>query len=89
MILDQMVADIPQVHSAAVDFFLGIILICYGYLQIFELGTLANDLLHVLMYSDFVLHAVHGTEIYFQLSQHLLLDQSPYSGLMKLMVCML
>jgi len=37
----------------------------------------------------FVLHAVHGTEIYFQLSQHLLLDQSPYSGLMKLMVCML
>jgi len=41
------------------------------------------------MYCDFVLHAVHGTEIYFQLSQHLLLDQSPYSGLMKLMVCML
>jgi len=28
MILDQMVADIPQVHSAAVDFFLNIILIC-------------------------------------------------------------
>ena len=36
-----------------------------------------------------VLLAVHGTEIYFQLSQHSVLDQSPYSGLMKLMVCML
>jgi hypothetical protein len=34
-----------------------------------------------------VLRAVHET--YFQLSQHLLLDHSPYSGLMKLMVCML
>jgi len=41
------------------------------------------------MYCDFVLLAVHGTEIYFQLSQHSVLDQSPYSGLMKLMVCML
>jgi hypothetical protein len=41
------------------------------------------------MYCDFVLHAVHGTEIYFQLFQHLLLDQSPYNGLMKLMVYML
>jgi hypothetical protein len=40
------------------------------------------------MYRDFVLHAVHGTEIYFQLSQHLPLDQSPYNGVMKLMVCM-
>ena len=37
MILDQMVGGIPQVHSAAVDFFLSAILICYGYLQIFEL----------------------------------------------------
>ena len=37
----------------------------------------------------FVLYAVHGAEIYFQLSQHLLLDQSPYNGLMKLMVCTL
>jgi len=37
MILYQTVADIPQVHSAAVDFFLRAIFICYGYLQIFEL----------------------------------------------------
>jgi hypothetical protein len=45
-------------------------------------ATLLKDLL----YCDFVLHAVHGTETYFQLSQHLLLDRSPYSGLMKLMM---
>jgi hypothetical protein len=38
MILDQMVGGIPQVHSAAVNFFLRVILLCYGYLQIFELG---------------------------------------------------
>ena len=37
----------------------------------------------------FVLLAVHGTEICFQLSHHSFLDQSPYNGLMKLMVCML
>jgi len=49
-------------------------------------ATLSKVLLHVFMYCDFVLHAVHGTETYFQLSQHLLLHQSPYSGLMKLMV---
>ena len=41
------------------------------------------------MYCDFVLLAVHETEAYIQLSQHLLLDQSPYSGPVKLMVCML
>jgi hypothetical protein len=28
MILDQMVGGIPQVHSAAVDFILNVILIC-------------------------------------------------------------
>ena len=75
-------------HFAAVDFFLSVILICYGYLQIFELVTLSKDSLHVFMYCDFVLLAVHGTETYFQLSQHSLLDQSPYSGLIQLMVCM-
>jgi hypothetical protein len=37
MILDQMVGGIAQVHSAAVDFFLSIILMCSGYLQGFEL----------------------------------------------------
>ena len=37
MIVDQMLAGIPQVQSAAVDFFLSVILICWGYLQIFEL----------------------------------------------------
>ena len=31
-----MVGSIPQVHSAAVHFFLSVILICYGYLQMFE-----------------------------------------------------
>jgi hypothetical protein len=83
-------------------------------------ATFSKDLLHVFIYCDFVLHAVHGTETYcvlravyrtetffvlgavhgtetcafhetetyFQLSQHLLLDQSPYSGLVKLMVYM-
>jgi len=50
-------------------------------------ATLSEDVLHVFMYCDFVLHAVHGTETYFQLSQHLLLHQSPYNGPMKLMVC--
>ena len=50
-------------------------------------ATLSKVLLHVFMYCDFVLHAVHGTETYFQLSQHLLLHQSPCNGLMKLMVC--
>ena len=47
--------------------------------------TLSKDLLHVFMYCDFVQHAVHETDTYFQLSRHLLLDQSPYGGLMKLM----
>jgi hypothetical protein len=37
MILYQLVAGIPQMHSAAVDFFLNEILICYGYSQILEL----------------------------------------------------
>jgi len=37
MILNQMAAGIPQVHSAAFDFFLSVVLICYSYLQIFEL----------------------------------------------------
>ena len=32
-----MVGGIPQVHSAAVDFFLSVILIRWGDLQIFEL----------------------------------------------------
>jgi hypothetical protein len=41
------------------------------------------------MCCDFVLHAIRETETYFHLSQHLLLDQFPYSGLKKLMVCML
>ena len=41
------------------------------------------------MYCDFVLLAVHGTETYFQLSQHSLLDQSAYSGLIQLVVCTL
>jgi len=64
-------------------------------------ATLSNDLLHVFIYCDFVLHAVHETDTYFvlhavhetdtyfvlhavhetdtyfQLSQLLLLDQSP------------
>jgi len=44
---------------------------------------------YMFMYCDFVLLAVHETEAYIQLSQHLLLDQSPYSGPVKLMVCML
>ena len=52
-------------------------------------ASLSKGLLHVFMYCDFVLHAIHETAIYFPLSQHLLLDQSPYNALMKLMVCML
>jgi hypothetical protein len=43
----------------------------------------------ICVYSALVLHAVHGTETYCRLSQHLLLDQSPYSGLIQLMVCMI
>jgi len=39
------------------------------------------------MYCDFVLLAVRGTETYFQLSQHLLLDQSPYNGPTCLISC--
>jgi len=50
---------------------------------------LSKDLLHVFMYCVFVLHAVHETETFFQLSQHLLRDHSPYNGLVKLMVFML
>jgi hypothetical protein len=76
-------------HSGAVEFFLSVILICFFIYKCLNFAPLSNDLLHVFMYCDFVLHAVHGTETYFQLSQHLLLDQSPYSGIMKLMVCML
>jgi len=84
MILDQVAAGIPQMHSAAVDFILNEILICWGYLQTFELfSELPKDLLHVFMY------CVHETETYFQLSQHTLLDQSSYNGLMKHTVCML
>jgi hypothetical protein len=54
-----------------------------------DFATLSKDLLHVFMCCDFVLHAVHETETYFQLSQHLPLDQSPYKGQMNLMMCML
>jgi len=39
--------------------------------------VLSKDLLHMFMCCYFVLHAVHETEMYFNLSQHLLLDHSP------------
>jgi hypothetical protein len=55
----------------------------------FKFATVSKDLLHVFIYCDFVLHAVREPDTYFQLSQHLLLDQSPYTGLMKLNVFML
>ena len=51
-------------------------------------GVRCKDLLHLFMYCDFVLLAVHETETYFQRSQHSLLDRSAYSGLIQLMVCM-
>ena len=76
-------------HCAAVDFFLNAILICRVIHRYFNFATLSKDLLHVFICSGFMLHAVHETETYFQLPQHLLLDQSPYNGLMKLMVFML
>ena len=63
-------------HSAAaVDFFLSLILICYGYLQIFELCHTFKVFITCVYF--------HGINI-FQLSEHLLPDQSPYNGLMKL-----
>ena len=77
----------PQVHSATLDFFLSVILICYDYLKIFELSLTLKRFIACVF--DFVLYAVHGTETYFQLSQHLLQDQSAYSGLMKHVVCLL
>ena len=82
-----MAAVISQVHSAAVDFFLNAIWYVRVIHKYLNFATLSKDLLHVFMYCDFVLLAVHGTETYFQLSQHLLLDQCPYSGLMKHTVC--
>ena len=90
MILDQMVGGIPQVHSASVDFFLGVILICYGYLQIFELcHTFSGFITCVYLRIVILCCMLFMEHKYLQPSQHLLLDQSPYSGLMKLMVCML
>ena len=54
-------------------------------------GTETYFVLHAVHGTEtyFVLHAVHGTETYCRLYQHLLLDQSPYSGLIQLMVCMI
>jgi len=86
-ILGQMSEGNPQVHSAAVDFFSECNFDVSGLFT--NIWTLPHFQRVYYMYCDFVLHAVHETAIYFPLSQHLLLDQSPYNALMKLMVCML
>jgi len=67
MILDQTVAGIPQVRSAAVDFFLSLFWYVMVIHKYSNFATFSKDLLHVFMYCDFVLRAVQGTETYFVL----------------------
>ena len=87
MILNQIVAGIAQSASCSCCFLseYNFAMLCL-FTNIRTLPHFQSMLLHVFMYCGFVLHAVHGTETYFQLSQHLLLHQSPYNGVMKLMV---